>query len=78
MAADIPVTTPSADPDGAYHLRLYVAGQDFTLSARDARKLAAADTIDGRTYAALSQRARDAVFELLGAGHFQLATQEDA
>jgi 50S ribosomal protein L16 3-hydroxylase len=58
--------------------RLYVAGQDFTLSARDARKLAAAGTIDGRTYAALSQRARDAVFELLGAGHFQLATQEDA
>ena len=27
MAADVPVTRPSADPDGAYHLRLYVAGQ---------------------------------------------------
>ena len=27
MAADTPVPIPSPDPDGAYHLRLYVAGQ---------------------------------------------------
>ena len=27
MASDTGVTTPSSDPDGVYHLRLYVAGQ---------------------------------------------------
>jgi len=27
MSPDTPVPIPSPDPDGAYHLRLYVAGQ---------------------------------------------------
>jgi circadian clock protein KaiB len=27
MPADVHVTTPSPEPDGVYHLRLYVAGQ---------------------------------------------------
>jgi 50S ribosomal protein L16 3-hydroxylase len=58
--------------------RLYVAGQDFTLPARDARKLSAAGDIDGAFYAALSQAGRDAVIELLGAGHYQLPSDDDA
>jgi len=58
--------------------RLYVAGQDFTLPARDARKLSAAGEIDGALYAALSQAGRDAVIELLGAGHYQLPSDDDA
>jgi 50S ribosomal protein L16 3-hydroxylase len=58
--------------------RLYVAGQDFTLPARDARKLSAAGDIDGALYAALSQAGRDAVIELLGAGHYQLPSDDDA
>jgi 50S ribosomal protein L16 3-hydroxylase len=52
--------------------RLYVAGQDMPLPVRDARRLAAAPAIDGATYQALSQPGRDAVIELLGAGHYQL------
>jgi 50S ribosomal protein L16 3-hydroxylase len=52
--------------------RLYVAGQDMSLPARDARRLAAAPAIDGATYLSLSQAGRDAVIELLGAGHYQL------
>jgi len=58
--------------------RLYVAGQDFTLPARDARKLSAAADIDGALYAGLSQAGRDAVIELLGAGHYQRPSDDDA
>jgi 50S ribosomal protein L16 3-hydroxylase len=57
--------------------RLYVAGQEFTLPARDARKLAAAAAIDEALYAGLSQSGRDAVIELLGAGHYQLPSEDD-
>ena len=56
--------------------RLYVAGQDFTLPARDARKLAAAAEVDGALYTGLSDAGRDAVIELLGAGHYQLPSGE--
>ena len=57
--------------------RLYVSGQDMALPARDARRLAAAAEIDAATYAALSQRGRDAVIELLGAGHYSLPLEGD-
>ena len=56
--------------------RLYVAGRDFTVPARDARKLAAAAEVDGAMYAGLSEAGRDAVIELLGAGHYQLPSGE--
>ncbi len=52
--------------------RLYVAGQDMSLPVRDARRLAAVPAIDRATYQALSDRGRDAVIELLAAGHYQL------
>lgn len=57
--------------------KLYVAGEDFSLAARDAGTLAGASEIDGRLYARLSQRGRDVVFELLGAGHYQLPSDEE-
>ena len=57
--------------------KLYVAGEDFSLAARDAGTLAGANEIDGRLYARLSQRGRDVVFELLGAGHYRLPSDEE-
>ena len=55
--------------DGA---RLFVSGHDYAMTVRDAQRLAAAERIDGTLYASLSQRARDAVMELLGSGHYVL------
>lgn len=52
--------------------RLYVNGQDHALPLRDARKLAAAASIDARTYAGLSQAGRDLVMDLLVEGHYQM------
>ena len=52
--------------------RLYANGSEVTLPARDARRLAAAASIDGDLYTALSQAGRDAVIELLETGHYQL------
>ena len=57
--------------------RLYAAGRDFPLPARDARTLAAAAEIDGDLYRRLSQAGRDAVFELLAEGHYQLPLDEE-
>ncbi|MEO6263592.1 MAG: cupin domain-containing protein [Luteimonas sp.] len=57
--------------------RLYVSGRDIDLPVRDARRLAAAAEIDGATYTALSQRGRDAVIELLGAGHYRMPEDEE-
>jgi 50S ribosomal protein L16 3-hydroxylase len=59
------------------HGRLFVSGRDLALPARDARALAAAAVIDGPFYAALSQAGRDAVIELLGAGHYQMQADEE-
>jgi 50S ribosomal protein L16 3-hydroxylase len=39
--------------------------------------LAAATGIDGALYASLSQAGRDAVIELLGAGHYQVQLDEE-
>ena len=57
--------------------RLYVGGQDMALPVRDAKRLAAATGIDAAAYNALSQRGRDAVIDLLGAGHYQLPSDEE-
>ena len=57
--------------------RLYAAGSDFSLPARDARALAGASEIDGGLYRKLSQRGRDTVFELLAAGHYRLPLDEE-
>jgi 50S ribosomal protein L16 3-hydroxylase len=52
--------------------RLYVAGNAIAMPLRDARRLAAADALDGKAYMALSDAGRDAAIELLGEGHFHL------
>ncbi|HRN62590.1 MAG TPA: cupin domain-containing protein [Luteimonas sp.] len=58
--------------------RLYVSGHEFALPARDAQRIAAAATLDGAGYAALSATGRDVVHELLHTGHYQWrAADED-
>jgi 50S ribosomal protein L16 3-hydroxylase len=52
--------------------RLYVSGADYAVPVRDARRLSAADRVDGPLYASLSQAARDAVFDLHESGHYVL------
>ena len=52
--------------------RLYVNGQDFALSLRDARRIANAVQHDGAAYAALSEAGRDRVFALMQDGHYRL------
>jgi 50S ribosomal protein L16 3-hydroxylase len=39
---------------------------------RDAQCISGSATLDGAAYAALSERGRDAVYELLQGGHYQL------
>ncbi len=56
---------------------LFASGQSYALPARDAQRIAAADGFDGRSYAALSERGRDAVYDLLLGGHYQLALPEE-
>jgi 50S ribosomal protein L16 3-hydroxylase len=57
--------------------RLYAGGQVHAMGIRDARALAAADTIDGPAYEGLGSRGRDAVFALLEAGHYRLQLDEE-
>jgi 50S ribosomal protein L16 3-hydroxylase len=57
--------------------RLYAGGLVLAMPARDARRLAAANDIDGKLYQALSQAGQDAVFELLAAGHYQRPSDEE-
>ena len=57
--------------------RLYVSGRDYALPAKDARALAAANELDGRSYGALSQAGRDAVIALLDEGHYRLPPDEE-
>src|SRR3546814_16929782 len=52
--------------------RLYAGGETHALPVRDARTISAAPSFDGRAYAALSDRGRDAVYELLLGGHYHL------
>jgi 50S ribosomal protein L16 3-hydroxylase len=57
--------------------RLYANGRDHALPVADARRLAAAATLDGRGYAALSPDGRDLAFELLEAGHYRLEIPDE-
>lgn len=54
--------------------RLYVSGTDIALSTRHAARIANAASLDGAAYASLSQAGRDAVFDLLQRGHYNLQT----
>ncbi len=56
---------------------LFCSGLDFQLPVRDAQALAGAQTLDGAGYRKLSERGRDAAFELYAQGHYQLRLQED-
>lgn len=56
---------------------LYAAGHDHAMPVRDAQRIAAADRFDGRSYAALSERGRDAVYELLQGGHYSLVLPDE-
>jgi 50S ribosomal protein L16 3-hydroxylase len=51
---------------------LFAAGSRHPLPVRDAQRIAAASCFDGRGYAALSERGRDVVYELLLGGHYTL------
>jgi 50S ribosomal protein L16 3-hydroxylase len=55
---------------------LFAAGHDHALPVRDAQRIAAADRFDGRSYAQLSERGRDVVYELLQGGHYTLVLPE--
>jgi 50S ribosomal protein L16 3-hydroxylase len=57
--------------------RLYVSGADYAMPVRDARRLSAAERVDGALYASLSPAARDAVFALHEGGHYVLALGAD-
>lgn len=52
--------------------KLYLAGQIHALPLADARALAAADTLDGESYAALSPESQALVLDLLAEGHYRL------
>ena len=56
--------------------RLYAAGETHALPVRDARAIAAAASIDGKGYAALSDDGRDAVYDLLLGGHYHLVAPD--
>ncbi|WP_078059672.1 cupin domain-containing protein [Xanthomonas massiliensis] len=56
---------------------LFCSGLEFHVGVNDARALAAAESVDGHQYARLSARGRDAVWDLLQAGHYRLAGQDE-
>ena len=58
--------------------RLYAGGTAHPLPTSDASRLAAADSVDAALYAALEPAGRAAVIDLLAAGHYHLAREEDA
>ena len=56
--------------------RLYAGGQVLAMPVADARRLAAAEQLDGAQYDALTGAGRDAAFALLDAGHYQLQVDD--
>jgi 50S ribosomal protein L16 3-hydroxylase len=56
--------------------RLFAGGLSLPMPVRDARRLADATEVGGALYAGLSQAGRDAVIELLAAGHYQIPSDE--
>ena len=57
---------------------LYAGGCALAMPVADARRLAAAESIDGALYDTLGRAGRDAVFALLESGHYQLLQEDDA
>ena len=57
--------------------RLFVSGRAYVLPPGDAQRLAGAATLDGACYGALSDAGRDAVIELIAAGHYHLLSDEE-
>lgn len=56
---------------------LFCSGLDLPVGVTDARLLAPAETVDGKLYARLSAKGRDAVWALVQAGFYQPATEPD-
>ncbi|WP_017908119.1 ribosomal protein uL16 3-hydroxylase [Xanthomonas sp. SHU 199] len=57
---------------------LFCSGQEFALPVKDAKRLAAAEHIDGTDYAALSAAGRQTLLELIEGGFYQPLEAEDA
>ena len=57
--------------------RLFCSGLEFTVPVRDARRLAAAESLDGPAYSALSEDGRDVAMQLHSQGHYQLLLEGD-
>ncbi len=56
---------------------LFCSGLEFSLPVKDAQRLAAAETLDGHSYAELSETGRDVAMDLHSQGHYQLLMDED-
>ncbi|WP_368563648.1 cupin domain-containing protein [Pseudoxanthomonas sp. UTMC 1351] len=56
---------------------LFCSGREFPLPLKDAQALAAKEALDTAVYASLSERGRDAAFELLAQGHYQLLMDDE-
>jgi 50S ribosomal protein L16 3-hydroxylase len=56
---------------------LFCSGLEFPLPVKDAQQLAAAETMDGKTYACLSETGRDVAMDLYAQGHYQLLVDEE-
>ncbi|MCW0462821.1 hypothetical protein NB717_003889 [Xanthomonas sacchari] len=56
---------------------LFCSGQEFALPVKDAKRLAAAEHIDGTDYAALSAAGRQTLLELIEGGFYQPLEAED-
>ena len=57
--------------------RLYAGGSQYPMPVRDAKRLAAAERVNGALYESLGREGRDAVFALFDAGHLHLRLDED-
>ena len=55
--------------------QLFCSGLEFALPAKDAQRIAAAETLDGNAYSALGETGREAVLELMAQGHYQFAEE---
>lgn len=56
---------------------LFCSGLEFPLPVKDAQRLAAAETLDGKAYAGLSETGRDVAMDLHAQGHYQLLVDEE-
>lgn len=56
---------------------LFCSGQEFPLPIKDAQALAANEALNNEAYASLSEHGRDATFELLALGHYQLLVENE-